>query len=316
MTARQVGLRVLLAAGVLWAAYTVSFIILYLVPGDPVAAMAAGGMDSGATSEEDLNALREEYGFNDPLLVQYFSRLGSALTGDFGTSVQTGQPVISVVFEVLGPTLQLAGTALVLALLLGSVVAIFANYTRSSWLRSILTAIPPVSVSLPTFWIGLVLIQVFSFGLGWFPAMGDDGLAGLVLPAVTLALPVSATIAQVMLSALDESASEQYVVTAQAKGLGRLTVELRHILRNSLLPVLSMIGLIVGNLLAGSVIVETVFSRPGIGQLTVESVTMQDLPVIQGIVVLAAVIYVVANLVVDLVLPKVDPRVKVGQSYA
>jgi peptide/nickel transport system permease protein len=314
--ARYIAVRLVLAVGVLWAAYTVTFLVLYMVPGDPVSAMAAGGMDGGVTSQERIDELRDEYGFNDPLLVQYFNHLGAAIQGDFGNSVQTGQPVITAIGQVIASTLQLASAALLIAMVFGGGLAMLATYTRATWLRDLLLALPPVAVSLPTFWVGLLLIQVFSFQLGIFPAMGDEGLAALVLPAITLALPVSAMIAQVLARSLQEAAQDAYVVTARSKGISRLAVHFGHVLRNATLPALTMVGMVAGNLLAGSVIVETVFSRPGVGQLTIDAVTMQDLPVVQGVVVLGAVVFIAANLIVDLVLPLVDPRVTVTHSYA
>lgn len=313
---RYIGLRILLAAGVLWAAYTVAFVVLYLIPGDPVSAMAAGGMDGGATSQERIDELREAYGFNDPFIVQYFNHLLAAVQGDLGQSVQTGQPVTSAIGQVMASTVQLSVASLVLAIVCGGGLAVLATYTRASWLRNVLLSLPPVAISLPTFWIGLLLIQVLSFQLGLFPAMGDDGLAALVLPAITLALPVTAMIAQVLARSLQEAALEPYVVTARAKGISRIAVHLRHVLRNATLPALTVVGLVAGNLLAGSVIVETVFSRPGVGQLTVEAVTMQDLPIVLGVVVLGAVVFITANLIVDLILPLADPRVSIGHSYA
>lgn len=313
---RYISLRLLLALGVLWAAYTVTFLVLYMIPGDPVSAMAAGGMDGGATSQERIDELREAYGFNDPLYVQYFNHLVAAVRGDFGTSVQTGQTVLTAVGQVIASTLQLALLALVIAVLGGGGLALLATYTRATWLKNFLLALPPVAISLPTFWIGLLLVQLFSFRLGWFPATGDDGLLALVLPAITLALPVSAMIGQVLARSLEQTAHDAYVVTARAKGLTRLQVHGGHVLRNAMLPSLTMVGMVAGNLLAGSVIVETVFSRPGVGQLTVEAVTTQDLPVVQGVVVLGAVVFIAANLLVDLILPLADPRVAVGYSYA
>lgn len=313
---RYITLRLLLAVGVLWAAYTVAFVVLYLIPGDPVSAMAAGGMDGGATSQARIDELREAYGFNDPFIVQYFNHLWAAVQGDLGTSVQTGQPVTTAIGQVISSTVQLSLAALALAVIFGGGAALLATYTRAVWLRNFLLSLPSVAVSLPTFWIGLLLIQFFSFRLGLFPAMGDDGIAAIVLPAVTLSLPVAAMIAQVLARSMQEAAQEAYVVTARSKGISRKTVHLSHVLRNATLPALTMVGLVAGNLLAGSVIVETVFSRPGVGQLTVEAVTMQDLPVVLGIVALGAVVFITSNLIVDLVVPLADPRVTVGHSYA
>lgn len=314
--ARYIALRIGLAVAVLWAAYTVSFVVLYLLPGDAVAAMAGGGMENNPVSAAELDALREEYGFNDPLIVQYFTRLTAALQGDFGTSIQSGQPVLDTITQALPNTVQLAGAALLLALLLGGGVALVATYTQHAWLRSFLLNLPPLAISLPTFWVGLLLLQLFSFQWGLIPAVGDHGLISLILPALTLALPIGALIAQVTATTVSEALAEPYVVTARGKGVGRVAIHLRHALRNASLPVLTMVGMITGSLLAGSVVVEQVFSRNGVGRLTVSSVSFQDLPVVQGIVVFGALIFVTANLIVDLILPLADPRVAIGKSYA
>lgn len=308
---RYVLLRVGLAVAVLWAAWTVSFVILYLVPGDPASAMLAGGMENGTVDPAELAALREAYGFNDPLLVQYGERLLAALRGDLGVSIRTGRSVTGSIAGALPGTIVLAVTALGLAIVLAGGVALTATFTTRRWLRQALLSLPPVAISLPTFWVGLVLVQWFSFQLGWLPALGDHGWRSLVLPALTLAVPVAAMIAQVLASSMEEALAEPYVVTARAKGLRRSTIHLRHALRNASLPLLTIVGMVVGSLLAGSVIVETVFSRYGVGQLTVDAVSFQDLPVVQGVVVLGAVVFVTANLVVDLVLPVLDPRIAV-----
>lgn len=314
--ARYVAVRLGLAVGVLWAAYTVSFLVLYLLPGDPVSAMASGGMEGTPVSAEELAALRAQYGFDDPLIVQYGNQLWAALRGDFGASVQSGQAVSAAIAQALPSTVQLAVTALALAVLFGGSLAVLATYTSLTWVRQFLLALPPVAVSLPTFWVGLVLVQWFSFTFGWFPALGDQGWRSLVLPAVTLAIPIGALIAQVLATCLKDALAEPYIVTARAKGISRIAIHSRHALRNASLPVLTVLGLVVGNLLAGSVVVETVFSRSGVGRLTVSSVSFQDLPVVQGVVVLGAVVFVLANLIVDLILPLADPRVAVGRSYS
>lgn len=312
--ARYVAVRLALAVGVLWAAYTVSFVILYLVPGDPVAAMASGGQEGTPVSAEELAALRAQYGFDDPLLGQYGARLWSALQGDFGASVQTGQSVTSAIAAALPNTAQLAGSAFALAVVGGIGLALLATFTQVRWLKQFLLGLPPLGVSPPTFWVGLVLVQWFSFQLGWLPALGEHGWRSLVLPAITLAIPIGAILAQVTASCLQEALAEPYIVTARATGITRRAIHLQHALRNAALPVLTIAGMVVGGLLAGSVVVETVFSRAGVGRLTVTSVGFQDLPVVQGIVVFAAAIFVIANLVVDLLLPLADPRVTVGKA--
>ncbi|MCQ9135714.1 ABC transporter permease [Streptomyces hilarionis] len=308
---RYVIKRLAQAVGVLWAAYTVSFLVLNWLPGDPVTSMAGAGMDSGEVDPARLAALRHEYGFDKPVLVQYADYLGRAVRGDFGDAVTTGRPVAATLADALPQTLQLTGAALLLAMLLGGGLAVVATYTSQRWLRQLLLSLPPLGVSVPTFWVGLLLVEAFSFRLHWFPAFGNDGLHGLVLPALTLAIPTGALVAQVLAKSLLTALDQAYVETARAKGAGRWRVHLRHALRNASLPALTVVGLLVGQLIAGSVVVETVFSRDGLGRVTAAAVTAQDIPLVQGVVVFGALIFVTTNLVIDLVYPLLDPRIVV-----
>ncbi|MFJ8113551.1 ABC transporter permease [Streptomyces sp. NPDC096132] len=300
------------AVGVLWAAYTVSFLVLQYLPGDPVSAMAGAGADSGQIDPAQLAALRHQYGFDKPVPVQYADHLGRAVLGDFGDSVSTGRPVTSTLAEALPQTLQLTGAALLLAVLLGGGLAVVATCTTRRWLRQLLLSLPPLGVSVPTFWVGLMLVELFSFRVRLFPAFGNDGLRGLVLPALTLAVPTGALVAQVLAKSLFTALDQAYVETARAKGAGRLRIHLRHALRNASLPALTIVGLLAGQLIAGSVVVETVFSRDGLGRVTAAAVTVQDIPLVQGVVVFGALIFVAANLLVDLVYPLLDPRIVVA----
>ncbi|MER5582909.1 ABC transporter permease [Streptomyces asoensis] len=304
--------RLAQALGVLWAAYTVSFLVLDFLPGDPVSAMAGAGADTGQVDPARLAALRHAYGFDKPVLAQYADHLGRAVRGDFGDSVSTGRPVTSTLADALPQTLQLTGAALLLAVLLGGGLAVAATYTGRRWLRQLLLSLPPLGVSVPTFWVGLVLVELFSFRTRLFPAFGNDGPRGLVLPAVTLAIPTGALVAQVLAKSLFTALDQAYVETARAKGAGRLRIHLRHALRNASLPALTVVGLLAGQLIAGSVVVETVFSRDGLGRVTAAAVTVQDIPLVQGVVVFGALIFVAANLVVDLVYPLLDPRIVVA----
>ncbi|MBM9466717.1 ABC transporter permease [Nakamurella sp. YIM 132084] len=296
---------------VLWAAFTLTFALLYLLPSDPVSIMLNIG-DSGSFADpEQAAALRAEYGFDRPVIVQYWQQLTGVLQLDLGESIRTGRAVTAEVLAALPPTLVLAGSALLLAVILGVGVAFLAAYTQRDGLRRALLMFPPLGVSLPTFWIGLMLLQIFSFELGWVPAVGNAGLSTLVLPMVTLAIPTAAAIAQVLARSLFSVSRQPYVQTAHAKGLPRTRVYGHHVLRNAALPVLTVLGTSVGGLLAGSVVTETVFSRPGLGRLTQTSVGAQDIPVVQGIVLFSAVVFVVVNLVVDLLYPVLDPRISV-----
>jgi peptide/nickel transport system permease protein len=300
------------AVAVLWAAYTATFLILDALPGDPVSAMAGAGLDQAPVDPAQLAALKKEYGFDKPLLEQYLEYLGRAVRGDFGDSVATGRPVTAMIAEALPQTLALTAAAAILAVLFGTGLAVSATYTRHRLPRQVLMSLPGLGVSLPTFWIGLMLVQLLSFRAHLFPAFGNDGLRGLVLPAVTLAVPTGAQLAQVLAKSLSTTLDEPYIQTARAKGAGRLRVHIAHALRNAGLPALTMLGLLVGNLLAGSVVVESVFSRNGIGRATVGAVTVQDIPVVQGVVVLGATAFVLANLVVDLIYPLLDPRIVIA----
>lgn len=303
--------RLGLAAVVLWAAWTVSFVVLYLLPGDPVATMASAS-DGEPVSPAELAALRARYGLDQPLPVQYVTKLWAALHGDLGTSFVSGQDVRTAVAEALPPTLQIAAAGLVVAVVAGTAVAVAATWVRSPWLRQVLASLPSLAVSLPVFWVGLMLVQLFSFSLGWLPSVGDRGPESLVLPAVTLGLPTGALVAQVLAKSLGQALDSPYVTTARAKGVGEAAVHLRHALGNAAIPALTVLGYVVGNVLAGYVVVETVFTRPGLGRLTVASVGAQDIPVVQGIVLFAALAFVVVNLLVDLAYPLLDPRVAVA----
>ncbi|WP_241255405.1 ABC transporter permease [Candidatus Protofrankia californiensis] len=296
----------------LWAAYTLSFLVLDYLPGDPVSAMAGAGMDSSSIDPARLAELKKQYGFDKPVLVQYVDYLSKALHGDFGDSVSTGRSVTSVIGDALPQTLQLTGAALLLAALFGGGLALVATYTSQRWLRQLLLSLPSLGVSIPTFWVGLMLVQLLSFRVRMFPAFGNDGLHGLILPAVTLAIPTGALVAQVLAKSLFTALDEPYVQTARAKGAGRVRIHLSHALRNASLPALTVIGLLAGQLMANAVVIETVFARNGLGRVTAGAVTVQDIPVVQGVVVFGALVFVLVNLIVDLVYPLLDPRIVVA----
>ncbi|MFI6870810.1 ABC transporter permease [Nocardia sp. NPDC050406] len=300
--------RLLQAVGVLWAAFTLSFAVLFLLPSDPVSV----ALDAAPGTPVDANAVAElkaRYGLDQPLWQQYWTALTHAVRGDLGHSISNGQPVTRAIIEALPSTLALASTAMALALVFGGALACTAAYVRRPWVRGLLTSLPPVGAALPTFWVGLLLLQVFSFQLRLVPAFGGSGFAGTILPAITLAIPVGAVIAQVLYSGLDSTWRQPFVEVAFAKGASRRWVQLRHVLRPALTPALTVAGLWVGTVLAGSVVVENVFARAGLGRLTQNAVLYQDIPVVQGIVVLSALAFVLVNLAVDLVHPFLDPRV-------
>ena len=231
------------------------------------------------------------------------------MQGDFGVSIENGHDVAATVVQALPQTLALAALALAVSLALGLAVALAATYTRRRWLSELLLCLPPLGVSIPSFWIGLVLLQFFSFGWPFLPATGNTGFASLILPALTLAIPTSAAIAQVLAKSLAAALQQGYIDTAYAKGASRRRVHLRHALRNAAIPALTLVGMSAGHLLGGSVVTETVFSRAGIGRLTQIAVQAQDIPMVQGLVVLSTLVFVAVNLAVDLLYPLFDPRI-------
>ncbi|MGC4935728.1 ABC transporter permease [Gordonia sp. DT30] len=310
---RYLATRIAAAIGVLWAAFTVAFIILILLPSDPVT-IATSGDASTPVDPAAVAALKARYGLDRSIWEQYWSALTGALHGDFGISISQGRPVTDVIFDALPSTVALTLTAVALAVVLGVGLAVLATWTRFSALRRILLSIPSLVVALPTFWVGLVLLQVFAFRLAWFPAFGDTRPGSLVLPAVTLAIPYAGVLGQVLVTSMTATDAQPFVQTATAKGASRGRVIARHILRVSSLPALTVAGVIVGNLLGGAVVVETVFSRPGVGQLAQSAVLAQDIPVVLALVTFSALVFVCINLAVDVVYPFLDPRILTGRS--
>lgn len=300
--------RVVQAFLVVLLAFTLTFFLLFVVPGD--AAVARLGSEVSLTPAE-LDALRDEMGLNDPMYVQYLSQLGGILTGDLGNSLMTGQPVLGTILDALPNTFTIAGLALALSLVLGTGLAVLANLTRFYWLRTLLLALPSVGVSVPTFWLGVILLSVFAFSLGWFPSFGTaEGASALVLPVVTLSVVPASMIAQVLAASLAEAQRSPYAYTALTKGASRLRVLLSHCLRNAAIPALTLTGLLTGGLLTGAVITETVYSRSGLGRVILEGVQTVDLTLVQGVVLVCVLTFVTVNLVVDLLYPVVDPRIR------
>ncbi|MGQ4615390.1 ABC transporter permease subunit [Nocardia sp. R7R-8] len=302
--------RVAQAIVVLWAAFTVAFIVLYLLPSDPVALqLGAAGIETDALTPQQLTAVEAKYGLDRPVLEQYFSRLFGALHGDFGTSITKQVAVTELIGDRLGGTLTLSALAGILAVLLGTGSAYLAAFVRNRPLQLLLNRLPAVGVAVPSFVVGLLLIQYFAFQLGWLPSMGSGGWQHLILPVITMALPAAAQLAQVLTRSFEETLREPYIVTAQAKGLSRGAVQLRHAFRNAALPGLTILGLLVGVTVTSAIVVETVFNRNGIGKLAQEAVLAKDVPVVLAIVVIAATGFVVVNLIVDLIYPLLDPRI-------
>lgn len=301
--------RLAQAIVVLWGAITLSFLIVHLVPGDPARIMlGVGSGDGGATvSDAEIASVRADLGLDQPVLVQYGAFLLRILQGDLGTSYSAQRPVIDVVATALPPTIELGVVAVVIAVLLGVGIAVVARLVPSV-VGSLLQSASVLGLAVPSYWIAIVLMQVFSFTLGWFPAFGAGSPAAVVLPALSLALVTAGTITQVLGRGLDEAMLEGYADAARARGASRARVLLEHALRNASLPVLTIVGLMVGGILSGATIVETIYGRPGLGSVIVDAITARDFPLIQALVILSGGLFVVVTLAVDLLYRRLDPR--------
>ena len=309
MSIHYVARRLGQAVFVLWAVFTLSFFALFLL-GDPVLSMIdRGGTSSADVNKAELAKLRHQYGFDQPVIVQYGRRLWSVLQGQFGTSFQSGEKVTHLIGDALPSSAELVGAALVLSLVVGLGITVAATYARSGVLQQSLLTLPPLLTSIPMFLSGVVLLEIFSFHWHLVPAFGSDGIRALILPAVTLAIPVGAVIAQVLLRSMRAALREPYVETVMAKGARPGRVYFFHALRNASLPALTVSGLIAGQLFVGAFVVETVFSRNGLGTVLITAVQYADIYVVQTIVLLVALVIVLLNLLVDLLYPLIDPRV-------
>ncbi|MDE0358638.1 MAG: ABC transporter permease [Gammaproteobacteria bacterium] len=285
------------------------FSIMHALPGDPVQLMLSGA-ESGSVTPERQEQLREEMGLNDPLYVQYGRFLRGAVTADLGTSVRLRAPVLDLILDRLGSTLALSLGGILFAVIIGVTTGVMAALKQGSWIDGFSRVLAYAGVSLPLFWLGLLLILVFAFWLPWFPPAGSEGLRSLVLPSLSLGLLSAGVIARLTRASLLEVLVEDYVRAAWAKGLPKRIVYLRHALRNAFLPVLTILGLQFGAMLAGAVVTETVFSRPGLGRLVVSAILWKDYPLVQGIVLFMATAYVLVNLLVDLLAAWLDPRIR------
>ncbi|WP_433833130.1 ABC transporter permease [Actinoplanes sp. CA-015351] len=309
MTRYVVG-RVLQAVVVLWAAYTLTFAILYLLPSDPMELqLAAAGLQLDSLTPEQIEAGKAQFGLDQSIWAQYWHHLWAAVQGDFGISLTQQVPVTELIGQRIGQTLLLSATAAAVALVAGSTLAYVATFARWNPLRTFLTRLPALGASFPQFFIALFLIQFFSFQLGWFPATGTEGASSLVMPVLTISILNSSILAQVLIKSFDETLSQAYITTARAKGLSRSAVHLRHAFRNAILPAMTILGVIVGLTVTSAIVVETVFTREGVGKLAQEAVLSQDVPVVLAVVTIAAALFVVVNLIVDLLYPLLDPRI-------
>lgn len=299
--------RLVSTAGVVLGVAVLVFLLIHLIPGDPVDVMLGE-----AAQPADRAALRQSLGLDLPLHVQLFNYLDGLLHLDLGRSLHSQRPILDLLAERLPATVELALAALAVTLLLAVPLGLVAAARHdTAWDHGAMT-FSLLGVSIPNFWMGPLLILVFALGLGWFPVSGREGAGAVVLPALTLGTSLAAILARMIRSSVLEVLGEDFIRTAYAKGLSRRQVLIRHALPNALLPVITVLGLQLGTLLAGAVITETVFSWPGIGLLTIEAIQTRDYPVVQACVLLIALTYVVVNMLTDLLYALIDPRIRLG----
>lgn len=296
--------RLLAAIPILIGISALVFFSLKLVPGDPLSAITGDAV----IGKEEADRLREQYGLNDPLHVQYLRFAGRAIQGDLGRSLQFKRPVIDEIRAQLPATLQLTGAAMVIALTVGLGLGILAAIRPHSLLDALTMSVAMAGVSFPSFWVGLMLLLIFSLALGWLPATGTEGIERLIMPAATLGFGAAAIIARLTRSSLLEVLQQQFIITARAKGLSFVKVVFRHALRNALIPVVTIVGLQFGNLLAGAVVVETVFAWPGLGMFAYNSILQSDYNAIMGFTLFTGTVFIGVNLLVDLAQSVLDPR--------
>jgi peptide/nickel transport system permease protein len=299
--------RLLLAIPVLLGVATLVFALIHLIPGDPVQAMLGD-----AASPESVADLRGRLGLDRPLAVQYAAFLGGAARGDLGVSLRTNERVTAAIAARLPATIELAFAAMFVAIAIALPAGVVAAIKAGTGVDHAATTLALVGLSLPNFWLGPLLAIVFSVRLGWLPVSGRGTLAHLVLPAVTLGAPLAAVLARMTRTSLIDELRELYITAARARGLSTARIVLKHALRNSLIPVVTVLGLQVGAVLTGAVITETIFAWPGVGRLLIQSIGFRDYPIVQGCILLIAVTYVSVNLLTDMAYAYLDPRIRVG----
>ncbi|MEN2739804.1 ABC transporter permease [Microbacterium sp. X-17] len=300
------------AVVVLWGAATVAFFAQLALPGDratTILNIRAGQVQLRTPAE--LEQIRAQYGLTRPVILQYLDYLRGLVAGDFGTSYQQYRPVTAIIGEQLGSTVTLSLTAIALAWVI-MVVWVTLTAGRGPRIGALGSTADVVTAGLPAYWLGIILLLVFGLGLRWFPIISGSSPNGIVLPALTLAIPLAGFMAQSVRTEFERSLDQPFVLSARMRGMGEWGIRLRHVLRHAVIPAVTLSGWALGATLSGAVIVESIFSRPGIGSVLVAAVNSQDLPVVTGIVTLVAVVYVAANLIVDVVYTVIDPRLELS----
>jgi ABC-type dipeptide/oligopeptide/nickel transport system permease component len=297
--------RLVLTIPVLLGVATLVFSLIHLVPGDPVQTMLGDN-----ASPEEVAQLRATLGLDRPLLVQYVAFLKGVSAGDLGTSLRTRQPVTALIGDRMPATLELAAAAMIVAVVLAIPLGVLAAARAGTVLDHGATTLALAGISMPSFWLGPLLAILFSVRLGWFPVSGRGTMAHLVLPALTLGAPLAATVARMTRASMIEELRELYITAARARGVSRTQAILKHAFRNSLIPIVTVLGLQLGSVLTGAVVTETIFAWPGVGRLLIQSINGRDYPAVQGCILLIAVTYMSMNLIVDLAYGYLDPRIR------
>jgi len=302
--------KLLIGIGVLWGAVTLTFLAINTAGGDPALTILGG--DDAAVTKAALDQVRIDYGLDKPILEQYFNYLGKIARGDFGESYRLHIPVTKAIGQQIGSTLQLAIPASIVTFVLAVVIAL-ATARRAPWIRSLASNTELVLSSMPSFLIGIALLLLFSFAIPIFPASGSESWKSLILPSFAIALPVSSVLAQVLRNDIEEILELPFILTSRTRGMGDASVRILHALRHALIPLITLSGFIIAGLLGGTVVVETLFSRPGVGRLLSDSVSVKDVPIVLGVTTLSALVYVTVNVLVDISYAIVDPRIRISR---
>lgn len=315
ISAEYIAYRIGTSSLVLACVSILTFGLMYLTPGDPARAVLYH-QTGQQPSAEAVSAFREEHGFDEPFPVQYWDWITDVLRGDLGTSFRTDRPVAAMIVDALPATLELAIAAMIIALVVAIPTGIASAVYRGTWIDQASQLFALAGVSMPNFWLGYLLIIVFALHLGLFPVSGTGGLSYLVLPAIALGTGMAAIVTRLVRTSMLDVLEAEYVDAARAKGLTERIVIYKHALRNALIPVITVVGLQFGFVLNGAVVIEIVFQRPGLGMMLVDAIFARDFPVVQGVVLVVAVLFVVTNLLVDLSYRVLDPRIELGGENA
>ena len=294
----------------MWGVSTLVFLLIHLVPGDPVQAMLGE-----SALQTDIDNLRERLGLNEPLLIQYKNYFLDLLKGDFGTSIVSGRKVTKEILSRFPATLELAVASILIAVLISFPLGLLSALKKDSAWDVFATAVSTLGLAIPNFWLGPLLIILFSIKLSIFPVSGRGTIAHLVLPAITLGTALSALLTRIVKTSVAEELKEDYVRVALAKGFTKRRVLLKHVFRNALIPIITILALQIGSLLTGAIITETIFSWPGIGRLIIRAINQRDYPLVQGIILFIAFIYIITNFLADIFYAVIDPRIRYETKY-